>query len=131
MVPIARIAILRLSGEVSTKARATRQRFVTRLVGNVKDALQSEGIAAPVERSHERLYVELAPPSDAPPRADAESRGVAALTRVFGVQSVSLASRVAYTVAATVASRPTSSAAHSAADRRRSPAARTPATCPM
>ena len=48
-------AVVRLSGEVSTKARATRREFVTRLVRNAKDALRSEGFPTEIERSHDRL----------------------------------------------------------------------------
>jgi thiamine biosynthesis protein ThiI len=81
----ARIAVLRLSGELSTKARATRRRFVAQLAHNLREALASEGIAAHVERAHERVY--LAP-------ADARATEVAA--RVFGVQSLSLAERVGF-----------------------------------
>ncbi len=81
----ARIAVLRLSGELSTKARATRRRFVAQLAHNLREALASEGIEAQVERAHERLY--LAP-------ADARATDVAA--RVFGLQSLSLAERVGF-----------------------------------
>jgi tRNA uracil 4-sulfurtransferase len=80
-----RLAVLRLSGELSTKARATRRRFVARLVENLKDALRSEGSQARVETAHERLYVV---PADAP--------AVERVARVFGVQSLSLAERVAF-----------------------------------
>jgi thiamine biosynthesis protein ThiI len=76
------VVLLRLSGEVSTKARPTRRAFVVRLARNVKDALASEGIEGAVTRRHERLLVES---------ADARAPGV--LARVFGVQSVSRAER--------------------------------------
>ncbi len=75
-------AVLRLSGEVSTKARETRWRFVSQLLRNVRDALRSEGIAYTLSRRHDRIFVELAEP-----------RGAELLARVFGVQSVSLALR--------------------------------------
>jgi thiamine biosynthesis protein ThiI len=74
--------LLRLSGEVSTKARPTRRAFVVQLVRNVKDALASEGIEATVERRHDRVLVETA-----------DARAPALLARVFGVQSVSRAER--------------------------------------
>lgn len=76
------LALLRLSGEISTKARETRWRFVSQLLRNVGDALRSEGVAYSLSRRHDRIFVELA-----------EARGAAALARVFGVQSVSLAER--------------------------------------
>lgn len=81
--PDTRLAVLRLSGELSTKARSTRRRFLTQLVHNLEDALAAEGVAAEVERAHERVYVR---PADA--------AVVELATRVFGVQSVSLAERV-------------------------------------
>jgi thiamine biosynthesis protein ThiI len=74
--------LLRLSGEVSTKAPPTRRAFVVRLVRNVKDALASEGIEARVERRHDRVLVETA-----------DARAAALLARVFGVQSASRAER--------------------------------------
>jgi thiamine biosynthesis protein ThiI len=79
-------AVLRLSGEVSTKARATRREFVTRLIRNAKDALRSEGLPCEIERSHERLYIKLPGPE-----------GATALARVFGVQSVAIATRTSFT----------------------------------
>jgi thiamine biosynthesis protein ThiI len=76
----ATLALLRLSGEISTKARETRWRFVSQLLRNVGDALRSEDVAYSLSRRHDRIFVELA-----------DARGAAALARVFGVQSVSLA----------------------------------------
>jgi thiamine biosynthesis protein ThiI len=78
----ASVVLLRLSGEVSTKARATRRAFVVQLARNVKDALASEGIAGSVTRRHERILVETA-----------DARAPELLARVFGVQSVSRAVR--------------------------------------
>ena len=76
------LAILRFSGELSTKARATRYQFTRRLLHNLRDALESQGIEPRIEVSHDRIFVLL------PPDADAD-----ALSRVFGVQSISLAER--------------------------------------
>lgn len=70
--------LVRLGGDIATKGRETRRRFVTRLVRNMKDALQHEGIAAEVVRSHDRIRVE-----------SRGARPTEALARVFGVQSVS------------------------------------------
>ena len=76
------VVLLRLSGEVSTKARPTRRAFVVRLARNVKDALASEEIEGAVTRRHERIVVE-----------SADARAPELLARVFGVQSVSRAER--------------------------------------
>jgi thiamine biosynthesis protein ThiI len=70
--------LLRFSGDLSTKARATWARMADRLVDNVRDALEMHGIAAQVRRTRNRVYVDAEGP-----------RAVAALSRVFGVQSVS------------------------------------------
>jgi len=80
MVDTRTTVLLRLSGELSTKARATRRHFVGRLVRNLTDLLGSEGIAGRVERRHDRLLVHLADPASAP-----------ALARVFGLQSLAIA----------------------------------------
>ena len=88
------LALLRLSGEISTKARETRFRFVSQLLRNAGDALRSEGIGYSLSRRHDRIFVELA-----------EARGAAALARVFGVQSVSLAERGPGTSLEAIASR--------------------------
>jgi tRNA uracil 4-sulfurtransferase len=76
------LALVRLSGEVSTKARSTRRAFATRLAQNLRDALASEGVAGSVERRYDRILVWLERPE-----------GARALARVFGLQSLSLAER--------------------------------------
>jgi thiamine biosynthesis protein ThiI len=76
------LAILRFSGELSTKARATRYQFTRRLLHNLRDALASEGIEPRIEASHDRIFASL------PPGASE-----AVLTRVFGVQTISRADR--------------------------------------
>ena len=72
--------LLRFSGEIATKAKPTRARFETRLVRNVRDALRSVGIEAAVERTRNRIFV-----------ASGDDRALAALSRVFGLQSLALA----------------------------------------
>ena len=79
---IPQLALLRFSGDIGTKARATRFQFVTRLIANLRDALASEGVEARIRDSHDRIFVEL-------PSAEC----AAALTRVFGIQSISLVER--------------------------------------
>jgi len=74
----ARLALVRYSGDLTTKARPTRQRFTRRLAYNIKDALRQEGLRSRVERRHDRLFVRF----DAP-------AAPASIGRVFGVQSVS------------------------------------------
>ena len=84
-VPPTQLVAMRLSGEVSIKAKATRRQFVTRLVRNLKDALASEGLPPLVRSTHDRIFAEL-------PRDDSAA-GAAALARVFGLQSLSLVER--------------------------------------
>jgi thiamine biosynthesis protein ThiI len=74
------IVLLRFSGEIATKAKPTRQRFERQLLRNVGDALTSEGIPARVSRTRNRVFVETADP-----------RAPDVLSRVFGVQSLSVA----------------------------------------
>ncbi len=78
--PASQIVLLRLSGEISIKARATRGRFEAKLLRNLGDALRSEGIAAQLSRSRSRIFV-----------ASDDPRVPEVLARVFGVQSLSLA----------------------------------------
>ena len=83
-----RVALLRLSGEIGIKARATRMQFRKRLVQNLRDALVSEGLPPRLEVSHDRLYALL------PVHTPLEDH---ALARVFGVSSLSLVERHALT----------------------------------
>lgn len=76
------LVLLRYSGELSTKARMTRRRFVTQLVRNLKDALAAEGLGGEVERHYDRLFVRVR-----------ERAGLDVLQRVFGVQSLSVVER--------------------------------------
>ena len=71
-------AIIRLSGELSTKARRTRSRFQKRLARNLRDAFASEGLEAEVRPEWSRFYVESGDPAFVEP-----------LNRVFGVSSYS------------------------------------------
>ncbi len=75
----AELVLVRLSGDLTTKADATRKRFVSRLVKNLKDALKAEDCRCRVDRTHNRLYVHT------------ERPGMADVVRtVFGIQSVSV-----------------------------------------
>ena len=76
------LALLRFSGELWTKARATRRQFVTRLLRNVKDALAAEGYQGEIERHHDRVFIEVSSPG-----------AISVLERIFGLQSLSLVRR--------------------------------------
>jgi thiamine biosynthesis protein ThiI len=80
--PLDHLVLLRLSGDIGTKARRTRHRFTERLVQNLRDALDSEGIEPRIHARRERLIVEAATP-----------RALEVVARVFGVQSLSAAER--------------------------------------
>src|SRR5258708_3789389 len=68
------------SGDFYPKARKPSLRFQTRLLKNVADALASHGIPHRLERTWSRIYLET---------PDAGAAEV--LSRVFGLQSVSIA----------------------------------------
>ena len=76
-----RIVLLRFSGEIAVKAGRTRARFERQLVRNVVDAVRSSGIAGRVSRTRDRVVV-----------ATEDPRAPGVLARVFGVQSLSVAS---------------------------------------
>jgi thiamine biosynthesis protein ThiI len=78
--------LVRFSGDISTKARNTRKRFLQRLSENLEDALASAGIQGRVERTWSRITVETEDPA-----------AVNLCTRVFGVQSVSPVERRQWT----------------------------------
>jgi thiamine biosynthesis protein ThiI len=86
-----KLALLRFSGEIGIKARATRRQFRRRLIQNLRDALASHGLRARIEVSHERIFVEL--PEDTPGVAEIEVAGDHPLTRLFGIQSISFVER--------------------------------------
>lgn len=79
------LILVRLGGEISIKARATRRHFAGRLVSNLRDAIQSEGIPGRVRLAHDRIYAEVEEKDCAAAQQ--------ALCRVFGVQSCSRALR--------------------------------------
>lgn len=70
--------LIRLSGDVSIKAKNTRKRFVRDMIANLRDALESHGIDFRLERSWSRITVETE-----------DEQAVEICARVFGVQSVS------------------------------------------
>ena len=72
------LVLLRFSGDVHIKARATRHQFVRRLLNNLHDAMAAEGVPPRVRASHDRILVELPPDTSH-----------AFLARIFGIQSLS------------------------------------------
>ena len=74
--------LVRYSGDLTTKARATRQRFTTRLTHNLKDALGEAPGTSSLQRTRDRILIETSEPIDPAP-----------LARVQGIQSISLAER--------------------------------------
>lgn len=74
--------LLRLSGDISTKAYGTLERFSRRLGRNVEDALDSAGVVYRLDRGRFRFFLEV----DTPAALDV-------LLRVFGLQSLSLVDR--------------------------------------
>jgi len=75
--PSTLLFLLRLSGDLSTKAPGTRSRFLARLMRNVGDALECSGVEGTIRRDRQRLFLEAGP------------RALDILPRVFGLQSFS------------------------------------------
>lgn len=86
--------LIRLSGEVTTKAPRTRARFTRRLVQNLEDGLAAAGLEFRIDRQWSRIYVE-AQEADGTPGAPSGVPGAAAevVRRTFGVHSVSAVER--------------------------------------
>lgn len=80
---LSHLVLVRLSGDIGTKSKGTRARFVARLKRNVRDALRSAGIEGRLAMTRSRIFLEASSP---------EATDV--LARVPGIQSVSLALRV-------------------------------------
>ncbi len=72
-------ALVRFSGELSTKSRRTRSRFQNRLAANMRDAFASHGVRATIRPAWSRFYIESADRSFLGP-----------LARTFGVSSCSV-----------------------------------------
>ncbi len=76
------VYVLSYGGELSVKAKGTRNRFSERLARNLAEALDSAGIEHQIRRTWSRLYVE-----------SASTRVAEIAARIFGVASVSIAER--------------------------------------
>lgn len=72
-------ALVRFSGELSTKARRTRARFQKRLADNLRDGFAAEGIDAALRRGWSRFHVEAK-----------DREFLRPLARTFGVSSCSV-----------------------------------------
>jgi thiamine biosynthesis protein ThiI len=91
-----RLLLLRFSGDLTTKADATRRQMTARLVENLRASLRSSGRKGRVLRERNRLFIELEP-LDAEEQAASGTAAVPSdeemaerFARVFGVQSVSV-----------------------------------------
>lgn len=78
--------LIRLSGDVSTKARSTRKRFTQTLVDNLRDGLSSHQYEARIDKGWNRITVETEEPG-----------ALEVCARIFGVQSVSEVERYRWT----------------------------------
>lgn len=82
---VTKLVLLRFSGDLTTKADATRRRMTSRLIKNLRASIKASGRRARVLRDRNRIFVEL---ENGPGPSDEEI--VSRLARVFGVESVSL-----------------------------------------
>ena len=72
------LCLVRVGSEIATKARGTRRRFQGRLVQNMRDALDSAGIASRIDLRWSRIFVEAS-----------DHTALQRIASVFGVDSVS------------------------------------------
>lgn len=80
------LLLVRMSGDLTTKADATRRRMTSRLVENLRASIRTSGRTGRVHRERNRLYVRLDRPAD--PAAPDDDEMARRLARVFGVQAV-------------------------------------------
>ena len=88
------LLLLRFSGDLTTKADATRRRMTSRLVENLRASIKTSGRGGRVLKERNRLFVELEPMPEAGAATDHVPDDAAMadrLARVFGVQSISVA----------------------------------------
>jgi len=78
--PTRRVAVLRLSGDISTKSNQTRKWFTARLVSNIRAGLRLNGIDFELVKKRDRIFVYSQDPKLGP-----------VLSRVFGVAGVGIA----------------------------------------
>lgn len=82
------LLLVRFSGDLTTKADATRRRMTSRLVENLRASLKSSGRTGKVVRDRNRLFVAVERTDD--PALPDDEAVAERLARVFGVQSVSI-----------------------------------------
>ncbi|MBB83046.1 MAG: tRNA 4-thiouridine(8) synthase ThiI [Deltaproteobacteria bacterium] len=92
--PAKTLLLLRFSGDLTTKADATRRRMTSRLVENLRMALKSSGRAGKVVKDRNRLFVALEK-TDEPTLLDDDAMAER-FARVFGIQSVSISHAIEY-----------------------------------
>jgi len=80
-----RLLLLRFSGDLTTKAHATRRRMTSRLIENLRASIKQSGRKARVTRDRNRVFIEF---ESGPGPSDEEM--ASRLARVFGIESVSL-----------------------------------------
>jgi thiamine biosynthesis protein ThiI len=85
-----RLLLLRFSGDLTTKAPATRRRMTSRLIENLRASIRASGRAAKILSDRNRIFVEI----DRSETQAAIETLARRLARVFGIQSVSIAHRV-------------------------------------
>jgi thiamine biosynthesis protein ThiI len=81
-----RLLLLRFSGDLTTKAPATRRQMTSRLIENLRASIRATGRSAKIVRDRNRIFVRI-DPSESEPNAEELARRLA---RVFGIQSVSI-----------------------------------------
>jgi thiamine biosynthesis protein ThiI len=93
------LLLLRYSGDLTTKAYATRRRMTSRLVENLRASLKASGRKGRVLRERNRLFVELEPIAGSVPNQQTiptDEEMATRFARVFGVQSVSVTQAVGW-----------------------------------
>jgi tRNA uracil 4-sulfurtransferase len=81
-----RLWLLRFSGDLTTKAPATRRQMTSRLLENLRASIRSSGRSAKILRDRNRIFVEFEESTTGPTDEEMANR----LARVFGIQSVSV-----------------------------------------
>ncbi len=84
-----RMLLVRFSGDLTTKADATRRRMTSRLVENMRASMKASGRKAKIRRDRNRIFVELEP-GEVESESESDEEIAQRLARVFGVESVSL-----------------------------------------
>lgn len=87
--PSRQLYLVRLSGEITTKAPRTRSRFVRRLAENLADGLRAAGLDFEIDRQWSRIYVAVDERGALPGNHPAGE----VIRRTFGVHSYSRVER--------------------------------------